>query len=281
MPAIAEVAHARGACVMMDNTWATPLFFPPHAHGVDIAIEAGTKYLSGHSDLLLGLVSANADWFARVKHTSGQMAIPAGAGGCLSRRCAACARWSCGCARRSGRGSRWRAGSASVPKSCASSTPPCPTIPATRSGSATSSARRASSASILKPVSEAAVAAFLDGLELFGLGYSWGGYESLVIPFDCSTYRTATMWAPGGPALRFSDRPRGHRGLEGGPRPRLCAPEGDGLSAMRNFLIDTDTASDDAVAIIMALAAPDVRVLGLTTVAGNVGARTGDTQRAL
>jgi cysteine-S-conjugate beta-lyase len=57
---------------------------------------------------------------------------------------------------------------------------------------------------VLKPVSEAAVAAFLDGLELFGLGYSWGGYESLVIPFDCSSYRTATKWAPGGPALRFS-----------------------------------------------------------------------------
>ena len=51
---------------------------------------------------------------------------------------------------------------------------------------------------------KAAVAALLDGLELFGLGYSWGGYESLVIPFDCSTYRTATRWAPGGPALRFS-----------------------------------------------------------------------------
>ena len=57
---------------------------------------------------------------------------------------------------------------------------------------------------VLKPVSEAAVAAFLDGLELFGLGYSWGGYESLAVPFDCSTYRTATRWAPGGPAIRFS-----------------------------------------------------------------------------
>jgi cystathionine beta-lyase len=44
----------------------------------------------------------------------------------------------------------------------------------------------------------------LDHLELFGLGYSWGGYESLVIPFDCRTYRTATQWAPEGPALRFS-----------------------------------------------------------------------------
>jgi cystathionine beta-lyase len=57
---------------------------------------------------------------------------------------------------------------------------------------------------VLKPVSAGAVAVLLDGLELFGLGYSWGGFESLVIPFDCASYRTATHWAPGGPALRFS-----------------------------------------------------------------------------
>ena len=57
---------------------------------------------------------------------------------------------------------------------------------------------------VLKPVSEAAVAAFLDGLELFGLGYSWGGYESLAVPFDCTAYRTATRFAPGGPTVRFS-----------------------------------------------------------------------------
>ena len=57
---------------------------------------------------------------------------------------------------------------------------------------------------ILKPVAKPAVAAFLDALELFGIGYSWGGYESLVIPFDCRFTRTATTWAPGGPALRFS-----------------------------------------------------------------------------
>ena len=63
IPAICEVAHAKGAVVIMDNTWATPLYFPPHARGVDLAIEAGTKYLSGGSDLLLGLVSANdAAW---------------------------------------------------------------------------------------------------------------------------------------------------------------------------------------------------------------------------
>src|SRR6202044_2078109 len=78
IPAIAEVAHARGACVILDNTWATPLFFSPHVHGVDLAVEAGTKYLSGHSDLLLGLVSANEEWFRRLHHTVDTLAIPPG-----------------------------------------------------------------------------------------------------------------------------------------------------------------------------------------------------------
>ena len=78
IPAIAAAAHARGICVIMDNTWATPLFFSPHAHGVDMAVEAGTKYLSGHSDLLLGLVSANAEWFPRLEACVDLMAIPPG-----------------------------------------------------------------------------------------------------------------------------------------------------------------------------------------------------------
>ena len=69
IPAIAEVAHRHGAVVIMDNTWATPLLFPPHERGVDIAIEAGTKYLSGGSDLLLGLVSANERCFKALRAT--------------------------------------------------------------------------------------------------------------------------------------------------------------------------------------------------------------------
>ena len=78
---------------------------------------------------------------------------------------------------------------------------------------------------VLQPAPEAAVAAMLDGLELFGLGYSWGGYESLVIPFDCSTYRTATKWAPGGPTLRLAGRARRHRGSEGRSRRGLRAAD--------------------------------------------------------
>jgi len=61
---------------------------------------------------------------------------------------------------------------------------------------------------VLKPVPEKAVLAFLNALKLFGLGASWGGYESLAIPYDVSTNRTATRWVPGGPAVRF------HVGLE-------------------------------------------------------------------
>jgi len=61
---------------------------------------------------------------------------------------------------------------------------------------------------VLKPAPEKAVHAFMNELSLFGMGYSWGGFESLVIVFDCSDYRTATQWAPGGPTLRL------HVGLE-------------------------------------------------------------------
>ena len=78
IPAIAAVAHARDAIVLMDNTWATPLFFPPHARGVDIAIEAGTKYCSGSSDLLLGMVSANERCWKDLRAIFDTMAICAG-----------------------------------------------------------------------------------------------------------------------------------------------------------------------------------------------------------
>ena len=81
VPAIAEVVHARGAAVIMDNTWATPLLFPPHARGVDIAVEAGTKYLSGGSDLLLGLTSANARYWPALHRTFEHFAMCAGPGG--------------------------------------------------------------------------------------------------------------------------------------------------------------------------------------------------------
>jgi cystathionine beta-lyase len=203
VPAIAEVAHARGACVLMDNTWATPLFFPPHAHGVDMAIEAGTKYLSGHSDLLLGLVSANETWFPRVHDTARQMAIPAAPEDVfLALRGLRTLELRLREAERQGLAmARWLSERQEVLRVL------CPALPEDPGHAIWKRDFNGSTglfSVILKPASEAAVAAFLDGLELFGLGYSWGGYESLVIPFDCASNRTATKWAPGGPALRFS-----------------------------------------------------------------------------
>ena len=203
VPAIAEIAHARGACVIMDNTWATPLFFSPHAHGVDLAVEAGTKYLSGHADLLLGLVSANGHWFERLHRAVHLMAIPAGPEDVFlalrglrtmelrlreaERQALALAQWL-----------------AERPEVLRVLHPALPDHPGHAIWKRDYSGSSGLFSIVLKPASEAAVAAFLDRLELFGLGYSWGGYESLVVPFDCTATRTATRFAPGGPTVRFS-----------------------------------------------------------------------------
>ncbi len=203
VPAIAAAAHAHDACVLMDNTWATPLFFSPYAHGVDIVIESGTKYLSGHSDLLLGLVTASEAWFPRLYRTVDQMGIPPGAEDVfLALRGLRTMELRLREAERQGLAmARWLAARPEVLRILH---PALPDGPGHKIWKRDFTGSSGLFSVILKPVSETAVAAFLDGLQLFGLGYSWGGYESLVIPFDCSTYRTATIWAPGGPALRFS-----------------------------------------------------------------------------
>ncbi|KQT86878.1 cystathionine beta-lyase [Methylobacterium sp. Leaf466] len=207
VPAIAAVAHARGAAVIMDNTWATPLFFPPHERGVDIAVEAGTKYLSGGSDLLLGLTSANAAHWPALHRTFEHFAMCAGAEDVFlalrglrtmelrlrehERQGLAMARWL-----------------QARPEVLRVLHPALPDDPGHAIWKRDFSGSSGLFGVILEPVPTAALAALLDGLELFGMGFSWGGFESLVIPFDCKTYRTATRWEPGGPGLRF------HIGLE-------------------------------------------------------------------
>ena len=203
IPAIAAAAHAHGACVIMDNTWATPLFFPPHAHGVDMAVEAGTKYLSGHSDLLLGLVSANAEWLPRLSRAVDAMALQPGPEDVfLALRGLRTMELRLREAERQGLAlAHWLRARPEVLRVIH------PALPEYEGHAIWKRDFKGSSglfSVILQPAPAAAVAAMLDGLQLFGMGYSWGGYESLVIPFDCSSYRTATRWAPGGPALRFS-----------------------------------------------------------------------------
>ena len=203
IPAISAVAREKGACVIMDNTWATPLFFPPHERGVDLAIEAGTKYLSGHSDLLLGLVSANAEWWPRLRETYDTMANCAGPEDVfLALRGLRTMELRLREAERQGLAlANWLKARPEVSRVLH---PALPDDPGHAIWKRDFSGSSGLFSIVLKPASKKAVAAMLDSLELFRLGYSWGGFESLVVPFDCAPYRTATEWKPEGPALRFS-----------------------------------------------------------------------------
>jgi cystathionine beta-lyase len=202
VPAISAIARARGICVIMDNTWATPIFFPPHARGVDLAIEAGTKYLSGHSDILLGLVSATAEWMPRLQKVYDLFAMTPGAEDVflalrglrtMELRLREAEKQALDMA-------HWLAARPEVKEVMH------PALPGHRGHDIWKRDFLGSSglfSIILHPVPDSAVDALLDALELFGMGYSWGGFESLIIPFDCKPYRTATNWEPGGPALRL------------------------------------------------------------------------------
>jgi cysteine-S-conjugate beta-lyase len=207
IPAIAEVAHRRGAVVLMDNTWATPLLFPPHERGVDIAIEAGTKYLSGGSDLLLGMVSANDRCFKSLRATYDAFAMCPGPEDVflglrglrtMALRLREHEKQALDMA-------RWLGGRPEVSEVLH---PALASHPGHEIWKRDFKGASGLFSVVLRPCSDRALAAMLDGLELFGMGYSWGGFESLVIPFDCASYRTATQWNPGGHALRF------HIGLE-------------------------------------------------------------------
>jgi len=202
VPAIAAAAHAAGACIIMDNTWATPFFFPPHERGVDLAVEAGTKYLSGHSDMMMGLVSANAEWFGRLRRTFDLFAMCAGPEDCfLALRGLRTMELRLYEAQRQGLAmAQWLESRPEVKQVLH---PALPSHPGHAIWKRDFLGASGLFSVVLHPVSDKAVDAMLDGLDLFGMGYSWGGYESLVIPFDPRTYRTATEWSPGGPALRF------------------------------------------------------------------------------
>jgi cystathionine beta-lyase len=207
IPLIAEVAHRHGAVVVMDNTWATPLFFPPHDRGVDVAIEAGTKYLSGGSDLLLGMVSANERCFQTLRKTYDAFAMCPGPEDVFlglrglrtmalrlrehEKQALDMAHWF-----------------EARPEVAQVLHPALETHPGHAIWKRDFKGSSGLFSIVLKPCSDEALAAFLDGLALFGMGFSWGGFESLVVPFNCADYRTATQWAPGGHGLRF------HIGLE-------------------------------------------------------------------
>jgi len=207
IPAIAEAAHAKGALVLMDNTWATPLYFRALDFGVDLSIHAGTKYFGGHSDVMLGTVAANSATVADLRNfvrLNGLHLAPDDA--YLSQRGLRTLGVRLDRHYESGLAvARWLE---QRPEVLRLLHPAMPSHPGHALWKRDFGGASGLFSMVLKPVPQAAVFAFLDALELFGIGASWGGYESLAIPFDCTSLRTATRWAPGGPTVRF------HIGLE-------------------------------------------------------------------
>lgn len=202
IPAIAKAAHEAGAIVMMDNTWATPLYFRPLDHGVDISVHASTKYPAGHSDVLLGTVSANAKCWEQLHDAFLTLGIPSGpddayrvARGLRTmgirldrhrRSALAVARWC-----------RDRSGIADVLYPALESHP----------GHAIWKRDFRGASGLFSIVLDGGgtheAHAFLDALRIFGLGYSWGGYESLAVHVNLSD-RVVAKGDHAGPVIRLN-----------------------------------------------------------------------------
>jgi len=207
VPAIVAAAQKHGAATIMDNTWATPIYFRPHEFGVDLSLEAGTKYLGGHADANLGWISATEQYWPQLKDLHGTLGLcPGPEDVFLSLR---------GLRTLAVRLERHMTSGLKIARWLKTRPEVARVLYAALEGDPGHAIwkRNFKGASglfsiVLKPCSPEAVAAFVEGLELFGIGASWGGFESLAIPFDCSKVRTATKWQPGGPTVRF------HIGLE-------------------------------------------------------------------
>jgi cysteine-S-conjugate beta-lyase len=206
-PAIAAAAHAAGALVLLDNTWGTPLFFKPLAHGVDVSIQAATKYISGHSDVMLGMVATRAELWRTIKITAHGLGHAAAPDDCylalrgLRTLAVRLARHQANALALA----RWLQARPEVERVLHPALPEHPGHAVWRRDFTGSSGLFSV---LLNPVSEAALAAMLDGLTLFAMGYSWGGYESLIVPGNPGRARSAAPWTAAGPLLRI------HAGLE-------------------------------------------------------------------
>jgi cystathionine beta-lyase len=208
IPAIVAAAHARDVLVLMDNTWATPLFFDSHKFGVDISVQAGTKYYAGHSDVLIGTVSARTPELYkslnRAWHELGLIIAPEDAFLTLRGMRTMALRLK----EQMPAGLEMAQWLDERPEVARVLHPALPGAPGHEIWKRDFTGASSLFAIELEPVSMKAVGAMLDGLTLFGIGASWGGYESLVLPFDCKAYRTATTPDFKGPTIRL------HIGLE-------------------------------------------------------------------
>lgn len=201
-PAIAAAAHANGAVVIMDNAWATGLFFNAFEHGVDLVIQPATKYYAAHSDVLIGLVIANEKTWPQLRHAANQMGQRASPDDCfLTLR----GMRTMGVRLRQHQASTLRITQwlQTRPEVARVLYPALETDPGHALWKRDFTGATGLFSIELKPCSEEQLAAMIDHYALFGLGYSWGGFESLVMPANLRYGRTVRPWQ-GGPLVRYS-----------------------------------------------------------------------------
>nr|WP_116343252.1 cystathionine beta-lyase [Cupriavidus taiwanensis] len=207
IPAISTAAHRHGAVVVMDNTWGTPLYFKPFSHGVDVSVQAATKYIVGHSDAMLGVVTCNRDTWPLIKQTTQDMGQIAGPDdvylalrGLRTMAVRLQRHWESGL-----RVAQWLE---RQPQVEAVLHPALPSHPGHVLWKRDFTGACGLFSVVLRTNSSGSLAAFIDALEHFGLGVSWGGYESLAIPFTPGKNCTGARWPYQGQAVRM------HVGLE-------------------------------------------------------------------
>lgn len=207
VPAIVTAAKKAGVVTIIDNTWATAVYFKPIALGVDVSVQSATKYISGHSDLMMGIITTTDHTFAPIRQTLTELGHHAAPDDCYLAQ----------------RGLRTlavrlkRHGETGIalaewlrrqPEVIRIHHPALPGDPGYDLWRRDFTGTSGLFAFQLAPVSRPALAAMMDGLELFGMGYSWGGYESLLLPTDPTPIRTARPWRAEGQLMRV------HAGLE-------------------------------------------------------------------
>lgn len=206
--AIADAAHKAGAVVVMDNTWSAGLFYPPFEHGVDVSVQAATKYIAGHSDVMLGTISVQNALFEKVKSTVVGLGYAAAPDDCYLghrgiRTLASRLR------QHEETGLKLAAflqGRPEVDRVLHPALPECPGHDLWQRDF--TGACGLFSIVLKEHHGHEAMARMLDHMELYAMGYSWGGYESLIMPSNPATIRTATTWDGPGSLLRI------HAGLE-------------------------------------------------------------------
>ncbi len=192
IPAICAAAKARGIVTLLDNTWATPFFFTALEKGVDIAILAATKYIVGHSDAMVGCVTANAKYFPAVRAMArdlGQVLSPDDAY-LASRGLRTMAVRLKAHEASALRIAHWLASHDDAVTVLHPALPECPGHNIWKRDFTGSSGLF----SFVLSGSQAKAAAMIDALSLFGIGYSWGGFESLALPVYPEKFRSATNW---------------------------------------------------------------------------------------